>query len=79
MLISCKHCGHKLWSEVVKVGVSHVMAHFDDDERSDTYAEHVPDCPECGSSLDRGIPAATPGPDRPAADDPAVTGRSAKP
>ena len=61
MLSLCASCGHKLWSEVVKVGASRVLAHFDDDEGSATYAEHSPSCPSCGLRLDKG----TSGPEAP--------------
>ncbi|MDQ5827463.1 MAG: hypothetical protein M3441_25195 [Chloroflexota bacterium] len=27
------------------------VLYFDDDERSETYAEHVTECPNCGLSL----------------------------
>ena len=61
MLTPCKDCGHRLWSEVRKVGASRLVVHFDDDERSGTYAEHAPRCPGCAARLDRGLPEFVPG------------------
>ena len=54
MLTLCAGCGHRLWSEVKRVGASRFLAHFDD-ERSATYAEHSPSCPSCGLKLDKGM------------------------
>ena len=47
----CPHCGHALWSEVRSIRTSRFVVYFDDDERSDTYAEQVRSCPECGADL----------------------------
>jgi hypothetical protein len=35
------------------VGSFRFVAHFDDDQRSDTYAEQVRTCPGCGEGLSR--------------------------
>ena len=56
MLILCGGCGHSLWSEIRSAGTFRFLAHFDDDEGSATYAEHVPSCPTCGLKLDTGMP-----------------------
>ena len=56
MLTLCGGCGHRLWSEARSAGVFRFLAHFDDDERSATYAEHSPSCPSCGLKLDAGMP-----------------------
>ena len=37
MLTLCGGCGHRLWSEIKNVGAFRFLAHFDDDEGSDTY------------------------------------------
>ncbi len=55
MTTECGNCGHRLWAEVRSAGAFRFVAHFDGDERSDTYAEHTPFCPGCGGSLDLGI------------------------
>ena len=54
MITPCESCGHKLWSEVREVGSIRFLVYFDDDDRSDTYAEHVLHCPTCGLSLVNG-------------------------
>ena len=51
MITSCPSCKHKLWSEEREVASIRFVLYFDDDERSDTYAEHVTECPSCGLSL----------------------------
>jgi hypothetical protein len=51
MLDPCTECGHALWSEVRRHGAFCFVVHFDDDGRSDTYAEHVLTCPGCGGGL----------------------------
>ena len=71
MLTPCAGCGHKLWAEVKSAGAFRFLAHFDDDEGSATYAEHVPGCPGCGARLDRGMAGTGGGtgePARPVAD-----------
>ena len=44
-----------------KVGASRFVVHFDDNERSGTYAEHAPRCPGCTARLGRGLPEFFPG------------------
>ena len=71
MLTLCSGCGHSLWAEVKSAGAFRFLAHFDDDERSATYTEHVPGCPGCGTRLDRGMTGTggrTGDPTRPVAD-----------
>ena len=51
MLDPCSECGHALWSELRSHGALRFVVHFDDDRRSDTYAEHVLTCPGCGGGL----------------------------
>jgi hypothetical protein len=52
MEVSCTECGHGLWTEEVPVADRFgVWACFDDEELSDTYAEHVGRCPGCGGWL----------------------------
>ena len=51
MITPCESCGHKLWWEEREVASIRFVLHFDDDERSDSYAEHVLKCPGCGLSL----------------------------
>ena len=58
MLTPCKGCGHDLRVEIRNAGAFRFLAHFDDDEVSDTYAEHCPSCPSCGLRLDKGMPGA---------------------
>jgi hypothetical protein len=53
MLVPCTECGHPLWSEVRRAGTFRFVAHFDDEERSETYAEQVRSCPGCGEGLSR--------------------------
>ena len=52
MLTPCPNCAHALWSEVRSVGALRFIVYFDDDEGSDTYAEHIAHCPGCGERLD---------------------------
>ena len=52
MLSPCPNCDHSLWSEVRSVGSCRLVVYFDDDEGSDTYAEHVSRCPRCDGRLD---------------------------
>ena len=52
MLTPCPNCDHALWSEVRGVGAFRLVVYFDDDEGSDTYAEHVSRCPGCDGRLD---------------------------
>lgn len=47
MLVSCTECGHALWAEDRSAGVFDLVVYFDDDERSDSYAEHITSCPGC--------------------------------
>jgi hypothetical protein len=50
--VSCPECGYGLWAEEVPVaGRFGVWVCFDDEEQSDTYAEHVERCPGCGTWL----------------------------
>jgi hypothetical protein len=51
MLDPCTECGHTLWSEVRRHGAYRFVVHFDDERRSDSYAEHVLACPGCGGGL----------------------------
>jgi hypothetical protein len=52
MEVSCEECGHGLWAEEVPVADRFgVWACFDDEERSDTYAERVGRCPGCSARL----------------------------
>ncbi len=49
----CQGCGHGLWVEEMPVADRFcVLACFDDEERSESYAERVGRCPECGAWLD---------------------------
>jgi hypothetical protein len=48
---SCNECGRALWSEMRHEGAQRFVVHFDEDGRSDTYAEHVLACPGCGGGL----------------------------
>lgn len=52
MLTPCLNCAHALWSEVRSVGALRLIVYFDDDQGSETYAEHVARCPGCGDRLD---------------------------
>jgi hypothetical protein len=51
MLTPCQECAHALCSEVRRVGALRFAVYFDDEERSDTYAEQVRSCPGCGAGL----------------------------
>jgi hypothetical protein len=51
MLNPCHECGHAIWSEVRRTGSFRFVVFFDDDERSDTYAEPARSCPRCGVGL----------------------------
>ena len=51
MITLCRRCGHVLWSEVRSAAAFRFLVYFDDDQRSETYAEHVPRCPGCGVKL----------------------------
>ena len=57
MDVSCpkSKCERRLWAEKVSVAESFsVWVYFDNEERSDTYAERVGLCPECGAWLTEG-------------------------
>lgn len=47
MVISCPECGHSLWAEARGVGQFNFVVYFDDDERSDSYAQSITSCPTC--------------------------------
>ena len=47
VVVSCPECGHSLWAEACGVGQFDFVVYFDDDERSDSYAEPVTSCPTC--------------------------------
>ena len=51
MLTPCQECAHALWSEVRRVGALRFVVYFDDEDRSDTYAEQVRSCPGRGAGL----------------------------
>ena len=52
MVVPCPECGHKLWTEEVRVGDRYyAWACFDDEVGSDTYAEQVRLCPGCTAGL----------------------------
>ena len=51
MWTPCPECAHALWSEVRRVGALRFVVYFDEDERSETYAEQVRSCPGCGAGL----------------------------
>ena len=51
MLTPCQECAHALWSEVRRVGALRFVVYFDEEERSQTYAEQVRSCPGCGAGL----------------------------
>jgi hypothetical protein len=51
MITSCESCGHKLWSVVRKVDKWELRLHFDGEESSETYADHITSCPGCGKWL----------------------------
>jgi hypothetical protein len=44
-------CKHKLWSELWWSGSKHMWVFFDDERTSETYAEQITRCPECGMQL----------------------------
>jgi hypothetical protein len=44
-------CKHKLWSEFWWNGSKHIWVFFDDEQTSETYAEQITRCPECGMQL----------------------------
>jgi predicted RNA-binding Zn-ribbon protein involved in translation (DUF1610 family) len=46
----CPHCGHALWSEVRCIQAFRFVLYFEE-EHSDSHAEHVRSCPECGELL----------------------------
>ena len=54
MITPCESCGHKLWLKEREVASIRFVLYFDDDERSDTYTEHVLHCPNCSFSLVNG-------------------------
>jgi hypothetical protein len=55
MDVSCPKCSHRLWAEKVPVADSFsVWVFFANEERSDTYADGVGLCPECGAWLTEG-------------------------
>jgi hypothetical protein len=45
--------GSEVWAEFWWTGAEHRWVFFDDDERSETYAEQVERCPACGKPLER--------------------------
>ena len=47
----CERVGTSDGQEVREVASIRFVLYFDDEERSDTYAEHVSHCPDCGVSL----------------------------
>lgn len=47
MMVSCPECKHPLWAEARGVGQFNYVVYFDDDERSEPYAEPVTSCPTC--------------------------------
>ena len=47
------HQGPEVWGELWWTGGEHRWMFFDDDKRSETYAEQVERCPACGSRLER--------------------------
>ena len=51
MVSLCEKCGHRLWLEKHPVESIRATLYFDDDETSDTHAEHVTHCPGCGVLL----------------------------
>ena len=44
-------CGHKLWSEFWWGGSKHLWVFLDDEKTSETYAQQVTRCPECGGQV----------------------------
>jgi hypothetical protein len=52
MLSLCPECTRALLSRLRRIGAAFgVVVYFDEDDRSDTYAEQVRTCPGCGASL----------------------------
>jgi hypothetical protein len=51
MLTPCPECDHALCSEVRRVGGLRLVVYFDEEKRSETYAEQVRSCPGCGAAL----------------------------
>ena len=52
MVVACQECAHRLCAEEVRVEDRFgVWVCFDEEEQSDTYAEQVGKCPECGAWL----------------------------
>jgi hypothetical protein len=51
MITPCSSCGHKLWLVDREVKGWLVRVHFDGEETSETYADQVTSCPECGKWL----------------------------
>jgi hypothetical protein len=49
---SC-HQGPEVWAELWWTGEEHRWVFFDDDKRSETYAEQIERCPACGRRFDR--------------------------
>ncbi len=47
------HEGAQLWGELWWTGGEYRWVFFDDDRRSETYAEEVERCPACGRRLER--------------------------
>jgi hypothetical protein len=45
--------GHELWGEFWWIEGEYQWVFFDDLETSETYAEQVTHCPECGKELER--------------------------
>jgi DNA-directed RNA polymerase subunit RPC12/RpoP len=48
MLAHCPECSHKLWMRLGNIGAFRTVVFLDAQEGSDTYAEKVDRCPECG-------------------------------
>jgi hypothetical protein len=44
--------GPEVWAEFWWTGAEHRWVFFDDDERSETYAEQIERCPACGKPLE---------------------------
>ena len=44
-------CGHKLWSEFWWNGTKHLWVFLDDERTSETYAQPVTGCPQCGGQV----------------------------
>jgi hypothetical protein len=45
--------GHELWGEFWWIDGAYSWVFFDDDKRSETYAEKVENCPGCSRRLER--------------------------